>query len=59
MPSSTASPSSWWNIGVWVASESRRYTLPGTTMKIGGSCCSIARTCIGEVCVRSSTSSEK
>ena len=26
-------------------------------MKIGGSCASIARTCIGEVCVRRTTSS--
>ena len=32
MFSSTASPSTWWNIGVCVASESRRYILPGITM---------------------------
>ena len=29
MSSSTARPSTWWNMGVWVASESRRYTRPG------------------------------
>ena len=31
MPSSTTRPSTWWNIGVCVASESRRYTLPRHT----------------------------
>ena len=32
MPSSTASPSTWWNTGVWVASGvSRRNTRPGAT----------------------------
>ncbi len=30
--SSTASPSIWWNWGVWVASESGRYTRPGMMM---------------------------
>ncbi len=53
MSSSTASPSIWWNWGVWVASESGRYTRPGMTTYSGGGWASIARTCIGEVCVRS------
>ena len=35
-PSSTASPSTWWNCGVWVASLSGRYTRPGTITNRGG-----------------------
>ena len=55
MPSSTTRPSTWWNIGVCVASESRRYTLPRQSTETGGRCCSMTRTCTGEVCVRRST----
>ena len=33
---STSRPSTWWNMGVWVMSESRRYTRPGTTTRTGG-----------------------
>ena len=55
MPSSTTRPSTWWNIGVCVASESRRYTLPRQTTYTGGCCCSMTRTWTGEVWVRSST----
>ena len=50
---STSSPSIWWNIGVCVASESARYTFPGTTTRMGGFWVSMVRTCPGEVCVRS------
>jgi hypothetical protein len=58
MPSAIASPSIWWNIGRWVASiVSRRNALPGTATKIGGPCASMARTCIGDVWVRSMISS--
>jgi hypothetical protein len=57
MSSSTASPSTWWNCGVWVASLSRRYVRPGMTTYSGGGCASIARICIGEVCVRRTMSS--
>ncbi len=58
IPSATARPSIWWNIGRWVASiVSRRKALPGTATKIGGPWASIARICIGEVWVRSITSS--
>ena len=57
MSSSTASPSIWWNWGVCVASESGRYTRPGITTYSGGGWASIARICIGEVCVRSTVSS--
>jgi hypothetical protein len=37
MFSSTASPSSWWNIGVWLASESRLDTRPGDAEDEGAS----------------------
>ena len=58
IPSATARPSIWWNIGRWVASMvSRLYALPGMATKIGGPWASIARTCIGEVWVRSMISS--
>jgi len=53
MSRSTASPSTWWNCGVCVASESRRYTRPGMITYSGGGEASIARICMGEVCVRS------
>ena len=36
--SSTHRPSTWWNMGVWVTSESQRYTRPGAMMRNGGSC---------------------
>jgi len=58
MSSSTARPSIWWNWGVWVASLSGRYTRPGTTTYSGGGYASMARTCIGEVWVRSTRSSD-
>src|ERR1043166_5563660 len=47
--SSITSSSNWWNIGEWVASESTRYVRPGETMRIGGFCDSMVRTCTGEV----------
>ena len=57
-PSSTASPSTWWNMGLCVAStSSRRYTVPGAITYTGGSVVCMVRICTGEVCVRSSTSS--
>src|SRR5438132_1011828 len=37
-PSSTHRPSTWWNIGEWVASWSWRYTRPGQMIRIGGCC---------------------
>ena len=44
MPSSTASPSTWWNTGECVASAvSRRYTRPGATTYTGGGCDCIVR----------------
>ena len=58
MPSSTARPSSWVNIGEWVGSSSRRYTCPGATIRIGGGWVSIVRTWTGEVWVRSTMSSD-
>ena len=57
-PSSTARPSTWWNMGLCVAStSSRRYTVPGAITYTGGGPACIVRICTGEVCVRSSTSS--
>ena len=53
MPRSIASASTWWKIGVCVASiVSRRYTRPSDTTYTGGSCARIARICDGDVCVR-------
>ena len=49
------SPSTWWNIGEWVASWSQRKVRPGTMMRIGGFCASIVRICTGEVWVRSTS----
>ena len=45
--SSMTRPSIWWNIGVWVWSESLRKVRPGTMMRIGGFCASIVRICTG------------
>ncbi len=60
MPSSTASPSIWWKVGVWVASGvSRRYTRPGDTMYTGGSCVSIVLIWDGDVSVRSTVSGSR
>ena len=57
---STASPSTWWNIGEWVESaRSRRYTLPGMMMRTGGRWAFMARICTGEVWVRSSVSGDR
>ena len=42
-------------MGVWVRSESRRYTLPGAMTATGGLRESMVRTCRGEVCVRRTT----
>ena len=53
-PSSTASPSIWWNTGLCVASSaSLRKHLPGLTTYSGSGLVSMARICTGEVCVRS------
>ncbi len=49
------SPSTWWNIGEWVASWSQRKVRPGTMMRSGGCCASIVRICTGEVWVRSTS----
>ncbi len=57
--SPTTMPSTWWNIGVCVMSESQRYTRPGAMIASGGSCARMARICTGEVCVRSSRPSGK
>ena len=46
-PWSTSSPSIWGNIGVWVASSSRRNTLPGAMILTGGGPASIVRICTG------------
>ena len=55
-PSSTASPSIWWKTGLWVASwASLRKHLPGLTTYSGSGRVSIARTCTGDVWVRSTT----
>ena len=54
MPRSITSPSTWWNIGVCVASLSDLYVRPGAMMRIGGGWLIIVRICTGEVCVRSS-----
>src|SRR6185503_1927526 len=52
-PLSTASPSTWWNTGVWVASSSSvRKVLPIEMMYTGRSRSSSARICTGEVWVR-------
>ena len=51
-PSSTSNPSICGNIGVWVASSSRRNTLPGATMRTGGGPASMVRIWTGEVCER-------
>ena len=52
---STARPSTWWNMGEWLASGgSLRCTLPGITIRTGGFIFSMVRICTGEVCVRSS-----
>ena len=58
-PSSTSRPSTWWNIGVCVASESMRYTRPGAMTASGrrSRAARSARICTGEVCVRSSARS--
>ena len=51
---STTRPSIWWNVFSWVASSaSWRKTRPIATARIGGLRVSIARTCTGEVWVRS------
>ena len=42
-------------MGVCVTSESRRYTLPGAMTASGGLRESMVRTCMVEVCVRSTT----
>ena len=52
MFSSTTRPSTWWNIGVCVRSESHRYTRPGAITRNGGLLARMARICTGEVCVR-------
>ena len=53
-PSSTASPSIWWNTGLCVASSaSLRKHLPGLTTYSGSGLVSMARIWTGEVCVRS------
>ena len=58
MPLSTTMPSSWWNMGEWVASASSlRYTRPGAMMRMGGFWASMVRTCMGLVWLRSSTAS--
>ena len=57
--SPTTSPSSWWNIGECVMSESRRYTRPGAMTASGAPRACSARICTGEVCVRSSRPSAK
>ena len=36
MPLSTTRPSIWWNMGLWVASESERNTRPGIRILMGG-----------------------
>ena len=56
---STARPSTWWNIGECVLSESRRYVLPGQMMRTGGGWAFMARICTGEVWVRSSVSADR
>ena len=53
-PSSTTRPSTWKNMGRWVGSgTSRRKTLPGMMIRMGGFCFSMTRIWTGEVCVRS------
>ncbi len=53
-PLSTARPSTWWKTGVWVASSSSvRKVLPGEITYTGSGRDSSARTCTGEVWVRS------
>ena len=55
-PLSMTMPSTWWNMGEWVASTSSfRYTRPGAMMRMGSSMVSMARTCMGEVWLRSIT----
>jgi hypothetical protein len=49
-------PSTWWNCGVWVASESGGRRGPGSTTYSGRLGLHRAD-CIGEVCVRRTTSS--
>ena len=49
---STCRPSHCGNIGVWVASSSRRKTLPGAMIFTGGGPASMVRICTGEVCER-------
>jgi hypothetical protein len=56
-PSSMYSPSIWWNIGLCVASSSQRNVAPGATIRIGGLRVRMVRICTGEVCVRSTISS--
>ena len=47
------------NIGECVRSRpSRRYTRPGAIKRIGGSCVSMYRICMPDVCVRSSVAGE-
>ena len=54
-PSSTTRPSICSKTGECEASNvSRRYTCPGTTMRMGGGYCSMMCACMGDVCVRSS-----
>mgnify|MGYP000919743862 FL=1 len=59
MPLSMTRPSIWWNMGECVASTSSlRYTRPGAKIRIGGwPMASMARICMGLVCVRRRTSS--
>ena len=45
-------PSIWWNIGVWVRSQSLRKVRPGAMMRIGGLPDSMVRICTGLVWVR-------
>ena len=58
-PSSTSRPSHWWNIGEWVASESRRKVLPWQIIRTGGSIRSMVLIWTGEVWVRKTTSGPK
>ena len=55
---STASPSTWWNMGECVMSASRRYTLPGQITRTGGGSAFMVRICTGEVWVRRRASAD-
>ena len=56
---STASPSTWWNMGECVMSASRRYTVPGKMKRTGGRRAFMVLICTGEVWVLSSVSGDR